>query len=160
MNIHIFNSQTALKISKRQVKQIVNEVLHLERVTCDEVTISFVSPRRICQLHDLYFQDPSLTDCISFPIDDEQQQGYRVLGEVFVCPQTAVQYASRHHKDPYLETTLYVVHGLLHLLGHDDMDQRKRRKMKTAEKRHLRHLQELNLMLCNRANPNEWGGKN
>ena len=147
MKIYVINSQDALKISKPQVKKIVNTVLRLEDKQYDEVTIHFIDPIRICELHGEFFNDHSLTDCISFPMDDETQEGYRVLGEIFVCPQTAINYSLKHHRDPYQETTLYIVHGLLHLLGYDDLDKNKKRQMRTAEKRHMQHLQELNFML-------------
>lgn len=146
MKIYVFNSQNSLKIGKNQVKKIAAAVASFEKQSFDEVSIHFVKPERICQLHEEYFQDPSLTDCISFPMDDEQQDGYRMLGDIFVCPQTAINYAKE--KDPYIETTLYIVHGMLHLMGYDDIEPSDRREMKAAEKRHMRHLQELKLMLC------------
>jgi len=147
LNINIFNSQKSLKISKVKVKRIVNEVIQFEAKHYDEVAVSFITTEAICHLHDRYFQDPSVTDCISFPMDDENHQGYRVLGEIFVCPQTAIHYALKHNADPYRETTLYIVHGLLHLLGYDDLDKKERAKMRSAEKRHMQHLQELHLLL-------------
>ncbi len=98
------------------------------------------------RLHGQYFNDRSLTDCISFPLD-ESESPYRVLGDVFVCPQVAIAYAGRNGGDPYLETTLYLVHGLLHLMGYDDITEKDRKKMRAAEERHLSHLQKRRLTL-------------
>jgi probable rRNA maturation factor len=148
LKIYISNTQTSLKISKLQVKKIAAEVVKFEEKKYDEVSLNFIESSQICLLHEHYFQDPSITDCISFPMDDDDQDGYRVLGEIFVCPQTAIDYAIKHHGDPYRETTLYIVHGLLHLLGYDDLDKNKRAKMRIAEKKHMHHLQELDLVLC------------
>jgi probable rRNA maturation factor len=148
VNICIFNSQQDLSISKRQVKNIVREVITFEGDKCDEVAVHFVKVRRICRLHEQFFQDSSPTDCISFPIDDNEEEGYRVLGEVFVCPQTAIEYAKKHKKDPYIETTLYIVHGLLHLMGYEDVDKIKRRRMRSAERRHMENLQKSQIVLC------------
>jgi probable rRNA maturation factor len=147
LNINIFNSQKNLKISKINVKIIIFEVLKLESKKYDEVAIHFVGTRKISYLHKLYFQQPSTTDCISFPMDSENQPGYRVLGELVVCPQTAIDYTLKHGGDPYTETMLYIVHGLLHLLGYDDLIRKEKLKMRRAEKKHMQNLKKLNLTI-------------
>lgn len=126
---------------------MVVSVLHKLRVHWDEVSIHFVTNRKLCQLHEEFFNDPSPTDCISFPIDDAGNSEYRVLGEVFVCPKTAIEYAKKNEKDPYVETTLYVVHGLLHLLGYDDIDPKDRALMRKKERECIEHLRKEGLIL-------------
>ena len=134
-------------------KSVVKHVLATEGVETDEITIYFVTSPKICRLHADFFRDPSPTDCISFPIDDVDavQDSYHVLGEVFVCPHTAIDYLSTQSKevisDPYQETTLYLVHGLLHLIGYDDIEDEDRLKMRAAEKKHMRSLLSQNLFL-------------
>ncbi|MDP1836669.1 MAG: rRNA maturation RNase YbeY [Chlamydiales bacterium] len=146
MNICVFDQQDTLLISPLQIQAIVKHVLTLENATCHEVSIHFVDTPTICQLHEDYFDDPTTTDCISFPIDDASS-AFRVLGEVFVCPETAQDYAKAHHSDPYRETTLYVVHGLLHLLGYDDIEPEDEQVMRTAEAKHMEALQKNSLVL-------------
>ena len=126
---------------------MVAEVLSLEKTSCDEVGIHYVETKIICDLHAEYFDDPSPTDCISFPIDQDIVTGYRLLGDVFVCTETAVLYAQQQQLDPYQETMLYVVHGLLHLLGYDDIEEGERAIMRKAEARHMDHLKSLHLSL-------------
>jgi probable rRNA maturation factor len=147
MEISIEDTQSDLSIKPSQVKALVKAVLQFEGQTCDEVGIHFVNALRISELHAHYFDDPTLTDCISFPIDKDSNSPYRVLGEVFVCPKVAMEYAAAHAKDPYEEVTLYLVHGLLHLMGYDDIEDRDRRQMRAAEKRHMKNLQQLKLYL-------------
>ena len=147
MDIHIFDNQTDLSISANEVKQIVEQVLADENRKCDEVAIHFVGEATICHLHADHFGDPSPTDCISFPMDDVKEKGYNVLGEVFVCPLTAIKYAKEHKEDPYIETTLYIIHGLLHLLGYDDLEDETDKAMRAAETKHLNTLKTLNMCL-------------
>ncbi len=148
MIINIFNEQTELKISVDQVQQLVHQVICQEKQICNEVNIYFVDSSTISQLHEQFFDDPSLTDCISFPIDDAEGEGdYRLLGEVFVCPAKAVAYAAEHEGDAYQETTLYIIHGLLHLMGYKDLEEQDILRMQEAEERHLQNLQSLNLHL-------------
>lgn len=141
LKIHVYNRQKILPIDKSSVRDVVGSVLDHMNADCDEIGIYFVSEKKICELHDQFFQDPSPTDCISFPIDQNH------LGEVFVCPSTAICYAKKRGLDPYLETALYVVHGILHLLGFDDLEKNARRAMRKKEKSCMRHLSSLNLSI-------------
>lgn len=135
MLVKVYNRQKALKISKTTLSSIVKALLKKERADCDEVIIHIVDAKKICQLHDRFFQDPSQTDCITFPIDGPKKNSdYTVLGEVFICSDTALEYASNRGLDPMKELTLYLVHALLHLLGYDDIDPKDRRVMRKKEK--------------------------
>lgn len=146
METYVTNKQKMLFIDKQQVAALAEAVVSFEGKHCDEVGIHFVSIRRISQLHGQYFKDPTPTDCISFPIDGPSAP-YCMLGDVFVCPQVAVEYALSKQNDPYEETTLYVLHGLLHLMGYDDMEDMDRKKMRAAERRHMQKLKKQNLLL-------------
>lgn len=147
MLVNIFNDQSDLPISSPLVETLVKEVLKKEKCLCDEVAIHFVDRKTISKLHEQYFDDPSPTDCISFPLDSNSEQGYQNLGDVFVCPNVALEYAKQHKKDPFTETTLYIIHGLLHLLGYDDLDDISEPVMREAEARHLEHLLKKELQL-------------
>jgi len=79
--------------------------------------------------------------------DENTPQESRILGDVFVCPKTAIEYSKSHGGDVYEELTLYVIHGLLHLMGYDDIEETDIVKMREAEKRHMNHLKKLDLGL-------------
>jgi len=147
MLINISNRQRFLKVSPKKVRAIVQAVILNEGETCDEVSIHFLNTKTMCQMHADFFDDPSPTDCMSFPLDDKSSSDYRVLGDVVVCPETAVTYAKTHQTDHYQELTLYIVHGLLHLMGYDDIRETDRKKMRAAEKRHMAKLEALQLIL-------------
>lgn len=146
LNVYTENSQSALSIDPARVQRIVEEVVSSEKKKFDEASIHFVTTEEICALHAEYFDDPSPTDCISFPIDNSDG-GYRVLGDVFVCPETAIEYAGENGGDPYEEATLYIVHGVLHLLGYRDIEEEEEKEMRAGEARHMKHLKSLNLLL-------------
>ncbi|MBX9745037.1 MAG: rRNA maturation RNase YbeY [Chlamydiales bacterium] len=142
MNILIFNKQKDLPISRKATKALVSAVLSHEKQQGGEISIYFVSEKIICQMHNEFFQDPSPTDCISFPLENTP-----LSGEIFVCPHTAVHYAKKRELDPHQETALYLVHGLLHLLGYDDLEPLQRRVMRKKEKSCMRELNNLNISL-------------
>jgi len=125
---------------------MVKALLSYLNVDCYEVIFHFVNEPEICELHEEFFDDPSTTDCISFPIDDEKTVENRILGEVFVCTDTAIKYAKEHNLDPYEEAYLYIVHGILHLIGFDDIKENDRIIMKKKEKQCMDFLKNENLM--------------
>lgn len=134
LKIHVSNTQKAIRLSKLFVRKAVEETLDFLGIQAEELAVYFVTQKKICALHQAFFEDPSPTDCISFPLDDQH------LGEVFVCPKVAIEYARERKKDPYDEILLYVIHGLLHLLGYDDLTSGEKREMRKMEKRCMGHL--------------------
>ncbi len=63
-------------------------------------------------------------------------------GELFVCVDDAVAQAREFQSSWQSEVVRYAVHGVLHLLGHDDSKPEWRRKMKREENRLLRRLEQ------------------
>jgi probable rRNA maturation factor len=139
--IQVFDRQKDLKLSKSSVRALVESLLSHLKVVCSEVSVYFVTEKKISALHNQFFQDPTPTDCISFPLDQEH------LGEIFICPATAIKYAKKHNLEPYKETTLYLIHALLHLLGYDDLEAKERRTMRKMEKKCMHYLDKINQKL-------------
>jgi probable rRNA maturation factor len=99
-----------------------------------ELSISFVTEDEISQLHRRYLQEDGPTDVLSFPLDDEAgEDGLRQLGDVVIAPAVA---ARNNPDDPAAELRLLLVHGILHLLGHDHMDDRERAEMWARQERY------------------------
>ncbi|MBU6382982.1 MAG: rRNA maturation RNase YbeY [Verrucomicrobia bacterium] len=139
--ISIYTTQKDLPINKASARSLVDAVLSFLEIPYEEVSIYFVNEKKISQLHDQFFEDPTPTDCISFPLDEKH------LGEIFVCPAVAIRYASKRGQDPYRETALYVIHGLLHLIGYDDLEAKAKEAMRKKEKSCMRHLDRLKITL-------------
>jgi len=112
--------------------------------TCAEISIQFVTKEEIGILHEDFFDDPSPTDCITFPIDPPGPEA--LLGEVFVCPEVAQEYAAEHGGDSQTETILYICHGILHLLGYDDIEEKDQKEMRKYEAFLMEHLKKENLL--------------
>ena len=127
--IVVVNRQKDLPIESSSVKKIVSFLCKEKRVS-KQVVVHLVSKKKICQLHAQFFNDPTPTDCISFPLDDD-----KFLGEIFVCPRVAKEYDPSH---PHRETALYIIHSFLHLLGYDDTDPKNRHRMHREQNRLLK----------------------
>lgn len=143
MKVYIYEQNIPKIVNRPSVRKLVREFLKFHELKCDEVSIHFVDVQTISKLHADFFNDGSATDCISFPIDDQADdqttENYRILGDVFVCPDVAKQYVKKCGGDFFEEMTLYVVHGLLHLLKFDDITPKDRKRMRKEEARFLQH---------------------
>lgn len=140
--VAIYNSQKDLVISRLSVKHLIWKLLDHFNLECDELAVHFIDKKRSADLHHQFFNDPTPTDCMSFPLED-----HGFLGEIMVCPEVAKEYASKTNQDPYLEVSRYVVHSFLHLLGFDDLEPAKKRKMRWQENRFLKIVEEQGLVL-------------
>lgn len=142
MIVTIYNKQKDLSLSLANARLMISFLLKNLHISTDEVIFHFVSKAAIGKMHASFFDDPSPTDCISFPLDpadtSPSDEKHRILGEVFVCPQVAIEYAEENNLDPHEETALYMIHGILHLLGYDDLTPSDRRKMRQMEQKCLK----------------------
>lgn len=141
MKVSVYNRQKDLKLSAAAIKNTVKHALEFHEIPCDEIAIHLITDRAMRKMHEEFFDDPTPTDCISFPYDKDGSSGYFFLGEVFICPKTAFHYiAEKGSGDIYAEVTLYLVHGILHLLGYDDMNSKDRKVMRSKEKELMDYL--------------------
>jgi probable rRNA maturation factor len=141
VNVHVKNSQKDLKIKPQQIKRLVHSFLEFHQISYSEITIHLVTDKKMCRIHEDFFDDPSSTDCMTFPVDPIDTED-AVLGDIFVCPKVALEFDA-----PYKELSLYIIHGLLHILGYDDIDSEDRKRMRMAEKKEMTRLSKMKLLL-------------
>jgi probable rRNA maturation factor len=104
-------------------------------------------------LNETFLQHEGSTDVITFDYVDNGRAGSplpaggahgvtrpTLHGEIFICVDEALLQARKFKTAWQPEIVRYVVHGVLHLLGHDDSQPAARRKMKREETRLLRGL--------------------
>lgn len=105
-----------------------------EGVAGSELSVSFVTVEEMAGLHERYMHEEGATDVLSFPLDDEEDEdGVRVLGDVVIAPEVA---ATNNPADPHAELRLLLVHGILHLLGHDHEEEDERVEMWAKQERY------------------------
>ena len=101
-----------------------------------DLSFVVVDDARMGELHERYAGVPGPTDVLSFPLADDPV----LLGEVVISADTARREAAARGHPAYDEVLLYAVHGVMHLVGHDDHDPADRRRMRSAERRALTAL--------------------
>lgn len=138
--VTIHNRQRTVSISASSIRKLILLLVAEKQVITDSIIVYLVSTKAIAELHHQFFNDPSPTDCITFPMDGLKYSPLsspHILGEFFICPAIAKEYAVEQGIDPYQELTLYCIHCFLHLLGYDDVDPNKRKAMRREEKKLL-----------------------
>ncbi|MGH2652244.1 MAG: rRNA maturation RNase YbeY [Actinomycetota bacterium] len=98
-----------------------------------ELSVSFVTADEMADLHARYLDEEGPTDVLSFPLGDTDEGGAQILGDVVIAPDVA---AANHPEDPAAELRLLLVHGILHLLGHDHDDEGERAEMWAKQERY------------------------
>ncbi|MCY3975432.1 MAG: rRNA maturation RNase YbeY [Simkaniaceae bacterium] len=148
--VRCFDNQEVLRIRPEQVVRLASSLLHFNNIETDEVSFYFVDDVTISGLHDRFFRDPSPTDCISVPIDSpEERSEYHILGEIFICTTVTLAYARTHNLSPYEELSLYMVHGILHLIGYEDELPEQKKIMRQEEIGCMNYLCRNGLLLDN-----------
>lgn len=102
-------------LAPRDVRTIVSEVLAREGGTAS-VSVTFLGLTAMAALHLAYKQRPGPTDVLAFSLP---QPDGSLVGDVYVCPGIAARAARRHGITRREELIRLVVHGTLHVLGHD-----------------------------------------
>ena len=132
--VHVENLQEALPVDADRVERLVRFVLEREERS-GEISICFVDDERIAQLHGEFLDDPTPTDVITFPFSEDDSRPLE--GEIVISSGAALRLSGDHGTTPLSELHLYVIHGLLHLTGYDDLNEEDSLKMQAAQDRYL-----------------------
>ncbi len=133
VKVAVSNCQHRLKINTTLLVRIAERALEFLHDDRAELGIALVDDEDIAKLNSLYHNTQGPTDILSFDYGEGQ-------GELIVSVDHAIAQAGRFRSTPSRELVLYVVHGILHLHGHDDVALRDRRRMRAAERRLMSRL--------------------
>ena len=129
ITIEIANEQTHLPLDRRLLRRAVRSVLRDAGLRKARISVAVVNDATIARLNWQYLRHRGPADVLSFLLD--QSDGLE--GEVVVGAETALRAAPRYGWPPHDELLLYVIHGALHLVGHDDANPVVRGKMQGRE---------------------------
>jgi probable rRNA maturation factor len=149
------DEQVDIRVDLERWQQLALDVILAEGVRgLAELAVLFVSEREMAELNDSYMGKPGPTDVLAFPIDAAEAEMVQhgqppsrgpdrappdpadmplLLGDVVICPAVAARQAPEHAGTVDDEMALLVVHGVLHVLGHDHADDSERVAMQARE---------------------------
>ena len=113
------NSQRKVRIDLRALQEFAGRALQQAMAlpqrsgsafeSCQEISVAIVSDARMSAVHERFLRIAGPTDVITFQ-----------HGEIIVSAETAQRNAEEYNTAPDAEIRLYIIHGILHLMGFDD----------------------------------------
>lgn len=102
------------------------------------VSITLIGDARMRKLNRAYRGADRPTDVLSFPLHDRTQRG--MLGDLVISVDTAKRQAAAYDAPLQRELERLLIHGILHLLGHDHHRRNQRARMEREERRLARAI--------------------
>ena len=131
LKIEVTDRQAVLQLPAEEIERVVRTVLEQEDAG-GEISVGVVDDDEIRRLNEKFLGRDGVTDVLSFPYENDDRE---ISGEIVVNAEVAARQAAERSHTPEDETLLYVVHGLLHMLGYDD------HKEDEAERMHSREVE-------------------
>jgi probable rRNA maturation factor len=136
LKITVRNFQKKIPVNPKRIKRAILKVLSLERLKITgEITVCFVNDRKIKELNARFHHENRPTDVLAFDLSGRGRKICPMCADIIISSDTALSNAKLYNTSPMYELYLYVVHGMLHLLGHNDRTAKERQAMQIkAEK--------------------------
>ena len=115
--VHVATEGVRVRVARARVTALVEGVLEREGVRNALLSVAFVTDRHIAALNREHLGHSGPTDVISFGFAREPRGA--VVGDVYIAPGVARRNALSHGRGVREELLRLVVHGVLHVLGHD-----------------------------------------
>lgn len=118
-NITISSHQNALRVPRKKIAELVNYIAARENINIDQLDFTIVADEEMAQINWDFLQHEGTTDVITFDLSDEFSAG--LCGQIVISSEVAIAQGPAFGHTPTKELLLYVAHGMLHLLGYDDL---------------------------------------
>lgn len=141
MRCEIVNTVKNSGVANKHIERIVEYVLKQEKKKGD-VTIQIVGDARMRRLNKEYRGKDKTTDVLSFAFQEGEHMDFfdSTLGDIFLCPNQ-LKRQSVYFKVPYKEEfSRMLIHGVLHILGYDHVEQKEAEIMFARQEKYLRKM--------------------
>lgn len=127
---------------KSQFKTWVDETLLAapQEINKNNITIRIVDKLESAQLNETYRQKKEATNVLSFPDDPIPGFESDSLGDVIICAPLVILEANKQNKEIEHHWAHLTVHGVLHLLGYDHIQDKEAEEMEGLEEKILNKL--------------------
>ena len=135
MKEYIFNT-TDEEIDTSELDSVIKFACNHLNIENPLLNIVIVDNKRIREINKEYRGNDSVTDVISFAfeeVNDVEYKDVRFLGEIYISYERCKEQALDFGHSVRREFSYLAVHGLLHLLGYDHMNEKDKKVMRTLE---------------------------
>ena len=134
--LEILDEQDELAIDLEKVRTLCEHILTDSGIRSGKINVILVESDIIQRFNREFLRHDYPTDTISFLSEYRRREGY-LEGEVLACTEIAKDRAAEFGWTAEEELLLYVVHGMLHLIGYDDATQEQQTAMQEQERTYL-----------------------
>jgi len=134
--VEISNTQGFLEVDAARLARLVEGVLRDEGIEHAAISLALVDNATSRRINRKHLEHDWPTDVISFTLSAAGEP--ELVGELVISTELAAATAAEVSAEPAAELSLYVVHGLLHLCGYDDLTESDTHEMRARESTHLR----------------------
>ena len=115
--------------SKRLLKAWIKEFVSNHGKKVGELAFVFCSDEKILEINQNFLQHDYYTDIITF----DYSEGEVISGDIFISVERVLENAASHQVDYNTELLRVISHGVLHLIGFQDKEEKKKVEMKRNE---------------------------
>ena len=135
MNVHYRNEVRGSGVDARALKAIMRTLLKAVGEQDAGISVTLVNDDAIREINREHRGKDKPTDVLSFPLEPEPFSQERLLGDIVISIETARRQAADYDAPVQREIYRLLIHGLLHVLGHDHMEAGERKVMEREERR-------------------------
>lgn len=130
------------RVDVARLRRAANAILRGIGQAKAELSVALVDDSSIAELNGQYRAKPRPTDVLSFSLVEGDYADHRggMLGDVVISVETAAAQAAERHRGLDETVARLLLHGVLHLIGHDHEDDDEAREMQAEERRLLKAL--------------------
>jgi probable rRNA maturation factor len=130
-----------IEISPQTMERAALETLEQQSAPDVELTLVLTDDKAIRELNRNFLGKDAPTDVLSFPANEtDPETGRRYIGDVIISLPKARQQAEEAGHPVQAEIQLLVIHGVLHLLGHDHAEAEEKSRMWAAQAQALESI--------------------
>lgn len=129
--IQFFNEDVVFKMQQvRKTRAWLKHVIETEEFVLNQLNYVFCSDEYLLNINRQYLNHDFYTDIITF--DNSEGEG-EVEGDIFISIDRVKENAQELHKSFEEELRRVLVHGILHLVGYDDIEDEQELQMRNKE---------------------------
>ncbi len=126
-------------IDTSRLKKAIRSVLTDAGIESAEISVGVVNDQRMHELNRQFLEHDYPTDVLSFVLEYDEERN-ALDGEIIASSDYAAREATRYEWTMNDELLLYIIHGCLHLVGHDDTTDDAKAEMTAAEAKYLKQF--------------------
>ncbi len=142
MTVRLTGRRGLPRLDRRRLRGRAQRVLRALDLGASELSLSLLDDEAMARLNEKYRGKRGPMDVLSFSLMEGAYNELRggMLGDVIVSLDTAARQAKRGRRSLDEEVLRLVIHGTLHLLGHDHQEDAEARRMRAEERRVWREV--------------------